>query len=126
MVLILDSSWQTLQVLGLFLYRVPRFLLQLLKTLKVFGKLGLIGIWDVGLFAINMVTPQLKKGSVVAPGKPGYQGIWPPFVKPSESDSRSPCPYLSALFVTFLISCMRIAAALRTCIYSLKSRTRLI
>lgn len=59
--------------------------------------------WDLGLFLGNILTPQRKKGSVVAPGKPGHGGVWPEFIPPTKTDARSPCPYLSELHTFFTI-----------------------
>ncbi|KAF9519305.1 hypothetical protein BS47DRAFT_1324593 [Hydnum rufescens UP504] len=44
-----------------------------------------------------MLTPRLKKGSVVKEGKPGHNGLWPEFIPPKATDSRSPCPGLNAM-----------------------------
>jgi len=44
-------------------------------------------------------TPQIARGQVVKPGKPGYKGIWPTFVAPDtdKGDARAPCPGLNAM-----------------------------
>lgn len=69
-----------------------RFVLGQIKTL---GGLALIIGLDSLIFTANLILPLKAKGSVVVKGNPGYGGIWPEFVAPTESDSRSPCPYLS-------------------------------
>jgi len=51
---------------------------------------GLLALW-------NLVTPGLKRGHVVPAGQPGAGGLWPQYVEPLETDSRSPCPGLNAL-----------------------------
>ncbi|KAJ7446559.1 Chloroperoxidase [Mycena latifolia] len=52
---------------------------------------------DVVLTLANLVTPNLKPGSVVPRGSPGAGGKWPEYVPPKEGDSRSACPALNAL-----------------------------
>jgi hypothetical protein len=54
-------------------------------------------IWDIGLTVINLVTPNHKPGTVIPPGKPGHNGIWPTYEPPKPTDSRSPCPALNAM-----------------------------
>lgn len=54
-------------------------------------------LWDTALFLGNILTPQLKKGSVVKPGVNGHGGIWTDFQAPKPGDARSPCPYLNAM-----------------------------
>ncbi|KAJ6603250.1 Chloroperoxidase [Mycena vulgaris] len=56
-----------------------------------------IFIWDALLTIFNLLTPNLKVGSVVPHGSPGADGKWPDFVPPKEGDSRSACPALNAL-----------------------------
>lgn len=75
----------------------PKLISGTFSTLKgLVGFLALISV-DAIIFTGNLLLPQIKKGTVVAPGKPGYKGIWPEFVAPNSNfDSRSPCPYLSA------------------------------
>jgi hypothetical protein len=53
--------------------------------------------WDTGLAVYNLVAPDLPKGSVIAPGKPGHAGKWPEFHPPRDGDSRSPCPAMNAM-----------------------------
>ncbi|KAF7342959.1 putative sterigmatocystin biosynthesis peroxidase stcC [Mycena venus] len=53
--------------------------------------------WDALLALVNVVTPNLKVGTVVPHGFPGADGKWPEFVAPKESDSRSCCPALNAM-----------------------------
>ncbi|KAF9030306.1 Cloroperoxidase [Hymenopellis radicata] len=64
-----------------------------LFTLQFIG----IVLWDIGLSLFNLVTPNLKKGSVVPKGHPGAGGSWPDYVPPKEGDSRGSCPALNAL-----------------------------
>jgi hypothetical protein len=52
---------------------------------------------DAGVSVYNAVTPQLPKGSVIPPGRPGHGGQWPEFQPAKEGDSRSPCPALNAM-----------------------------
>ncbi len=53
--------------------------------------------WDVGLFTLNLLTPNLKPGHVVPEGHPGAGGSWPEYIAPKEGDSRCSCPALNAL-----------------------------
>jgi hypothetical protein len=53
--------------------------------------------WDVLLTLCNLVSPNLKAGSVVPKGHPGEGGVWPEYVPPKEGDSRCACPALNAL-----------------------------
>lgn len=77
----------------------------LLSTVKTLTTLVVLNTIDFVFFLINILTPLKPKGTVVAPGDPGHQGIWPEF-KPSNPnfDSRSPCPYLSALFAALVLA----------------------
>ncbi|KAJ7119721.1 Chloroperoxidase [Mycena epipterygia] len=52
---------------------------------------------DAWLTLINLVTPNLKIGSVVPHGTPGAGGKWPEYVPPKEGDSRCACPALNAM-----------------------------
>lgn len=80
------TIWElTPALLKAVLYKFP---VALVKFIALQG-------WDIGLFLGNIFTPQLKKGSVIKPGVAGHGGVWPPFVPPTATDSRSPCPYLS-------------------------------
>lgn len=84
------------QILVLSVIKLPIALVKaLLGALKTIGGLLFITIWDLGLFIINVIAPYKQKGSIVPAGKPGHAGIWPTFIAPTDSDSRSPCPYLS-------------------------------
>ncbi|KAF8331902.1 putative chloroperoxidase [Cantharellus anzutake] len=57
-----------------------------------------VNAWDVSLFLVNLVSPDLKPNEVYKPGMPGYGGIWPQYIKPDpQKDSRSPCPGLNTL-----------------------------
>ncbi len=83
---------------------VPALLLTLPKASSTLAyKLGLHA-WDAALLLGNSLTPQLKRGTVVKPSKPGYKGFWPPFIEPTESDSRAPCPGLSESFLSPTLS----------------------
>lgn len=64
-----------------------------LFTLQFIG----IVLWDIGLSFFNLLTPNLKKGSVVPKGHPGAGGSWPAYVPPKDGDSRGSCPALNAL-----------------------------
>lgn len=59
--------------------------------------LTLVIIWDLGLTLCNTFTSLLPEGRVVPEGRPGAQGLWPEFIPPEETDSRSPCPALNAM-----------------------------
>ncbi|CAK1363250.1 Chloroperoxidase [Cercospora beticola] len=54
-------------------------------------------LWDNGIALANLVTPKLKEGNVVPKGAPGHNLSWPPYVAPSQGDSRSACPMLNAM-----------------------------
>jgi hypothetical protein len=53
--------------------------------------------WDNSLFVLNLVTPKYKPGQVVPEGAPGHHGVWPEYVAPLDTDSRSACPMLNAM-----------------------------
>ncbi|THH09015.1 heme-thiolate peroxidase [Phellinidium pouzarii] len=63
------------------------------------GVLSNIGIftWDFGLFLLNLVSFKRKVGKVTLSGVPGHGGVWPEYIPPTETDSRSACPMLNAL-----------------------------
>ncbi|KAJ6530870.1 Chloroperoxidase [Mycena vulgaris] len=63
---------------------------KLFQTVYIFGG-------DALLTVINLVTPNLKVGTVVPHGSPGAGGKWPEYVPPKEGDSRCCCPALNAL-----------------------------
>jgi len=76
---------------------IPWLLATFVKTPpNLVFKMGLHA-WDAALFLGNLLTPQLSQSSVVKPSKPGYKGLWPPFIEPTETDSRAPCPGLNAM-----------------------------
>jgi len=54
-------------------------------------------LYDTLLTFLNILLPNFKRGAVIASGFPGHGGIWPAFVPPLPTDSRSPCPALNAL-----------------------------
>lgn len=54
-----------------------------------------VHIEDFTYVILNTITPNLKKGTVIKKGLPGYGGIWPPYIAPTETDARAPCPGLS-------------------------------
>lgn len=63
---------------------------------KVVHDIGFI-VWDASVTAINLVTPNKRKGHVVPEGHPGFGGEWPEYIAPKEGDSRCSCPALNAL-----------------------------
>ena len=72
--------------MGAFLSSIADFL----DTLRVL-------VWDSGLAIFNLLTPNFKEGHVIPEGRPGAGGVWPEYVPPSKTDSRSPCPALNLL-----------------------------
>src|SRR5258708_18874961 len=56
----------------------------------------IVRAWDVVFFFSNLFLPELRRDELYKPGMPGYNGIWPQYIRPDpERDSRSPCPGLS-------------------------------
>ncbi|KDQ17472.1 hypothetical protein BOTBODRAFT_574206 [Botryobasidium botryosum FD-172 SS1] len=87
-----------LRVAGLALVKTPGALVRgLWSLLRTVGGLGALTLWDLVLVLINNVTFKRRVGSVIPPGLPGHNGVWPEFVPPTPSDSRSPCPVLNAM-----------------------------
>ncbi|KAF8323786.1 Cloroperoxidase [Clavulina sp. PMI_390] len=85
------AGWATFKLVpALVVVTFFKFPWAVLKFLALHGR-------DGGRFLGNIFTPQLKKGNVVKMGKAGHGGVWPPFVAPGKTDSRSPCPYLNAM-----------------------------
>jgi len=58
---------------------------------KIFWTAGVFG-WDLGLTLINIITPNKKSRKIGAQGS-----LWPRYIAPTESDSRSSCPALNAM-----------------------------
>ncbi|TFY63855.1 heme-thiolate peroxidase [Rhodofomes roseus] len=54
-------------------------------------------IWDLALTLYNAFAPLLPENKVVPEGRPGANGLWPQYIPPSETDSRSCCPMLNAM-----------------------------
>jgi hypothetical protein len=91
-----------LEIVALAVLKTPWFLISsLFGAIKTILGLVFITAWDSIILFVNLFTPELKRGTIVKPGQPGYQGIWPKFVEPTDSDSRSPCPYLSESVYTW-------------------------
>ncbi|KAF9516617.1 hypothetical protein BS47DRAFT_1380992 [Hydnum rufescens UP504] len=101
MIYLVDRLRLLSKLTGWALLKLPLSLLSIVVWLgkKLQGLLVFLGllIWDFGLSLSNVVTPRLKKGSVVKEGKAGYKRIWPEFIQRQPGDSRSPCPGLNAL-----------------------------
>ena len=91
---------QFLTVVVLVVLRGPPLLIsKLISTGTSLVKLLALSTVDLLYFILNLILPQKPKGSVVAKGNQGYGGLWPQWQPPVQGvDSRSPCPYLSALF----------------------------
>ncbi|KAH7075033.1 Chloroperoxidase [Paraphoma chrysanthemicola] len=53
--------------------------------------------WDFQLFLLNLVIPSHKPSTVIPAHAPGAHGQWPPYIPPTDTDSRSACPMLNAL-----------------------------
>ncbi|KZV96010.1 putative chloroperoxidase [Exidia glandulosa HHB12029] len=66
------------------------FLVGQVRTILVLG-------FDALLQTGNLLTFNRRFGYVIAEGKPGRGGLWPPFEAPTKADSRSPCPALNAM-----------------------------
>ena len=58
--------------------------------------IGLL-LWDLALTLYNLVAPFFPADSVVRSGQPGANGLWPKYIPPTETDSRSCCPMINAL-----------------------------
>jgi len=107
MIYLVDQLLLVSKVTGWALIKLPLALVNLVLFLgkSIIGIVSFTGLilWDLGLSLTNVLTPRLKKGSVVKEGKPGYKRIWPEFIPPrvgnssEDSDSRAPCPGLNAL-----------------------------
>ncbi|KZT63476.1 chloroperoxidase-like protein [Daedalea quercina L-15889] len=54
-------------------------------------------IWDLALTLYNSLTPLLPEDRVVPEGRPGENGLWPQYIPPKDTDSRSCCPMLNAM-----------------------------
>ncbi|KAH9947757.1 chloroperoxidase-like protein [Amylocystis lapponica] len=54
-------------------------------------------VWDLGLTLYNVVAPLRPADRVVPAGCLGEGGIWPQYVPPKTTDSRSCCPALNAM-----------------------------
>jgi len=100
---------QLITILGLGVLKGPYLLIStLISIVTTLTTITLLNGWDLILFLTNLIAPRKRKGTVVAAGDPGYQGLWPEFQPPNPNfDSRSPCPYLSAfnqfsLFAAFV------------------------
>jgi len=52
---------------------------------------------DALFVILAFILPYRPVGQVVPKGRPGHAGIWPQYLSPTPSDSRSPCPGLNAL-----------------------------
>jgi len=91
---------QFLTVVVLAVLRGPPLLIsKLISTGTSLVKLVALSTVDFIYFILNLLLPQKPKGTVVAKGNQGYRGLWPEWQAPVQGvDSRSPCPYLSALF----------------------------
>ncbi|EMD37165.1 heme-thiolate peroxidase [Gelatoporia subvermispora B] len=87
------TSSSTPFVLVAFL-RIVSGAVSLLSTVFTYGW---IVIEDGLLTLLNLILPRLKPGYVVPEDAPGRSGLWPEYVAPQQSDSRSPCPGLNAL-----------------------------
>jgi len=61
------------------------------------GSAGYVFAWDFGLFLLNLVSFKRKVGKVTLQGHPGFGGVWPEYIAPKDTDSRSACPALNAL-----------------------------
>jgi len=90
---------QFLTVVVLALVRGPPLLIsKLISTGTSLVSFVALSTVDLVCFILNLLLPQKPKGSVVAKGDQGYRGLWPEWQPPVQgADSRSPCPYLSAL-----------------------------
>ena len=54
-------------------------------------------LWDFALTIYNLLVPLLPAERVVPEGRPGANGLWPEYIPPTETDSRSCCPMLNAM-----------------------------
>ncbi|KAG2140652.1 Chloroperoxidase [Suillus clintonianus] len=53
--------------------------------------------WDVLLTLANLMRRKRPIGHVTPKGHPGYEGDWPEYKPPKETDSRCSCPALNAM-----------------------------
>ncbi|EPT01971.1 hypothetical protein FOMPIDRAFT_99721 [Fomitopsis schrenkii] len=54
-------------------------------------------LWDLSLTIYNLFAPLRPADRVVPEGRPGANGLWPQYVAPTETDSRSCCPMINAM-----------------------------
>ncbi|EPT01972.1 hypothetical protein FOMPIDRAFT_1048262 [Fomitopsis schrenkii] len=54
-------------------------------------------LWDFALAIYNLCVPLLPADRVVQEGRPGANGLWPQYIPPTETDSRSCCPMLNTM-----------------------------
>ena len=54
-------------------------------------------LWDLALTIYNLCAPLLPADRVVPQGRPGARGLWPQYIPPTDTDSRSCCPMLNAM-----------------------------
>ncbi|KAG8944778.1 hypothetical protein FRC04_001516 [Tulasnella sp. 424] len=52
---------------------------------------------DTVYSVLAAIWPRKSKGKVIAQNQPGFNRMWPEYIAPGPSDSRSPCPGLNAL-----------------------------
>ena len=87
-----------LRVAGALFLKTPGALVRTVFT--VLSKTAVVAGYitcDLSLGLISFLTPKRKIGFVIGEGVPGHKGIWPEFISPLPTDSRSPCPFLNAL-----------------------------
>ena len=58
--------------------------------------IGLL-LWDLALTIYNLLAPLHPAERVVREGLPGADGLWPEYIPPGKTDSRSCCPVINAL-----------------------------
>lgn len=54
-------------------------------------------LWDLALTFYNIFAPRRPADRVLSEGRPGANGLWPQYIPPAETDSRSCCPMINAL-----------------------------
>ena len=54
-------------------------------------------LWDLALTLWNIRAPRRGADRVVLEGRPGAGGLWPKYVPPGKTDSRSCCPMINAM-----------------------------
>lgn len=74
-----------------------RILAHVVSNLMFALMMGGLFIWDFALTLYNQFAPLKPANGVVPEGCAGAGGLWPQYVPPTSTDSRSSCPALNAM-----------------------------